>query len=184
MKTKFILHGGFAGRTNSENNLFFKEILKDTSEQVDILLVYFAKEQTEYERMVNEDTLQFKRNGKDKKLNFEIATVENFLKQLKKADIVYFHGGQTLKLLEILKGYPDLAESLKGKIVAGESAGAYILSNCFYTKTEGRVFEGLGFVPVKTICHYIGENKEKLDKCPKELETLLLKDYQFKVFFR
>lgn len=184
MKTKFLLHGGYAGRINSENNLFFKEILKDTSEQVGILLVYFAKEQTEYERMVNEDTSQFKRNGKDKKFNFEIATVENFLEQLKKADIIYLHGGKTFKLLETLKGYPDIAESLKGKIVAGESAGAYVLSTCFYSKTEGGVFKGFGFVPVKTICHYIRENKEKLDKCPEELETLLLKDYQFKVFFR
>lgn len=184
MRTKFILHGGFAGRTNSENNLFFKEILKDTPEQVNILLVYFAKEQTKYERIVKEDTLHFKRNGKDKKFNFEIATIENFLKQLKKADIVYLHGGQTLKLLETLKDYLDLAELLKGKIVAGESAGAYVLSACFYSKTEGEIFKGLGFVPVKTICHYIGKNKEKLNKCPKELETLLLKDYQFKVFFR
>jgi len=184
MKTKFILHGGYSGRTNPENDIFFKEILKDTPEQVNVLLVYFAKEQIKYERMVNEDTLQFKGNGKDKKFNFEIATIENFSGQIKKADIIYLHGGETLKLLETLKGYPDLAESLTGKIVVGESAGAYVLSTCFYSKTEGGLLKGLGFVPVKTICHYIGENKEKLNECPKELETLLLKDYQFKVFFR
>ncbi len=184
MKTKFILHGGFAGRINLENDLFFKEILKGTPERVNVLLVYFAKEQVEYKRMISEDTSQFKRNGKGQGFDFEIANVDNFLEQIKKADVVYLHGGQTLKLLGVLKKYPTLAESLKGKIVAGESSSAYVLSACFYDKTEGGFFKGLGFVPVKTICHYIGENKEKLDKCPKKLETLLLKDYQFKVFFR
>ncbi len=184
MKTKFILHGGFAGRTNSENNLFFKEILKNTPEQVNILLVLFAKRQIKYEQAFSENTLQFERNGENKEFNFEIATVDNFLEQIKKTDIIYFHGGQPLKLLEALKKYPTLFESLKGKIVAGESAGASVLSACFYSKTEDGIFEGLGFVSVKTICHYVGENKERLDKCPKELETLLLKECQFRVFFR
>ncbi|PCI21323.1 hypothetical protein COB64_00370 [Candidatus Wolfebacteria bacterium] len=73
---------------------------------------------------------------------------------------------------------------MEGKIIAGESAGAYVLSTCFYSKTEGGIFEGLGLVPVKTICHYVGENSEKLDDCSGEIETLLLKDYEYKSFLK
>ncbi len=182
MKTKFILHGGYAGRRNAENDGFFKEIVRDTSEKVSVLLVYFAKDKEEYERMSSEDTLQFKRNGKGKDFTFDIASANDFINQIKRADIIYLHGGKTLTLLETLKQYPNLVESLKGKIIAGESAGAYVLSSCFYSKTEGEVFNGLGFVPAKTICHYSGENEDKLEGCPKELEALLLKDYLFKVF--
>ena len=184
MKTKIILHGGYAGRINSENDIFFKEILKDTPDRVRILLVYFAKEEAEHERMFGEDTIQFKRNGENKKIDFKIATTEKFLKQLEETDIIYLHGGKTIRLLETLKTFPDFEKLCKDKIIAGESAGAYVLSDCFYSKTEGGVFNCLGLVPVKTICHYIGENKEKLNKCPKELELLLLKDYQFKVFVK
>ena len=57
-----------------------------------------------------------------------------------------------------------------------------MLSAYFYSKTAGGLFSGLGLVPVKIICHYIGVNKEKLDGAPSNLETLLLKDYEYKIF--
>lgn len=182
MKTKFILHGGYSGRKNSENDKFFKEILKDAPKDTQILLVYFAKEVDEYLRMQREDIWQFEENSDNKNRSFEIASEESFPKQTAQSDIIYLHGGKTSKLLTALKQYPNLRELFEGKIVAGESAGAYVLSACFYSKTEGGIFEGLGFVPAKTICHYVGENKENLNECPSELETLLLADYQYKVF--
>jgi len=39
--TKFILHGGFAGRKNTENDEFFKEILRDAPQKTKILLVNY-----------------------------------------------------------------------------------------------------------------------------------------------
>lgn len=182
MKTKFILSGGYAGRPNEKNDKFFKEILADEKNKLNILLVYFAKGTEEYERITNEVKFQFNKNKGNKELLFEIATEEKFAEQIKQADIVYLHGGKTLKLLEVLKKHPDLRQLFNGKIIAGESAGAYALSTYFYSKSEGGVFQGLGFVPVKTICHYIGESSEELDNCPPELEELLLPDYKYKVF--
>lgn len=182
MKTKFILHGGFAGKPNSDNDKFFMEILKDAPRKAKVLLVYFAKDKNEYKRMLGDDSLQFHSNKDNKEISLEIAEENSLGSQIKNSDIIYLHGGKTSKLLETLKKYPNFKELIKGKIVAGESAGAYALSSCFYSKSEGGVFKGLGLVPVKTICHYTGENKEKLDECPKNLETLLLADYGFKVF--
>lgn len=182
MSTKFILHGGYAGRVNSENDKFFIEILKDAPQNTKILLVYFAKEKDGYERMQKEDTAQFEKNKGERDISFEIASPEYFLQQIAQSDVIYFHGGKTSRLLGELKKHPNLMGLMGGKIVAGESAGAYILSSCFYSKTESGIFDGLGFVPVKTICHYIGENEEKLKECPGESEILLLADYQYKVF--
>ncbi|MEA1925786.1 MAG: Type 1 glutamine amidotransferase-like domain-containing protein [Patescibacteria group bacterium] len=182
MKTKFIIHGGYAGRSNSENDKFYKEILKDVPNSTKILLVYFAKEKDAYQQMEKEDTFLFNKNKENKKISFEIATKESFVEQINKSDVIFLHGGKTPKLINILKECPDFRELIDGKVVAGESAGAYALSSCYYSKSEKGLFEGLGFVPVKIICHYVGENEEKLDECPKKLERILLKDYQYKVY--
>jgi len=184
MKTKFILSGGYAGKPNKENDKFFREILNIKKNKLNILLVYFAKNIEDYERVTNEDKYQFNRNKNGKHLTFEVATENDFENQVKKSDIIYLHGGKTLKLFEVLKKQKNLSELLNCKIIAGESAGAYVLSSCFYSKSEKGIFKGLGFVPVKTICHYIGENSEKLNECPKELDELLLPDYKFKVYYR
>lgn len=181
-KTKFILHGGFPSRPNEANFNFFREILQDTPREVRVLLVYFAKEKEEHERCSNENKSLFNKNSGDKKLLFEIAQEEVFLEQVARADVIYLSGGKTSKLLHKLKKFPEFKEMLKNKTVVGDSAGAYVLSSCFYSKTEGGVFKGLELVPVRTICHYIGINEEKLDKYLPQLERLLLSDHQYKVF--
>ena len=184
MKTKYILSGGYAGKPNEENDKFFQEILNTEKMKLNILLVYFAKPLSEYKRMTKEDEYQFTKNKDGKELCFEIAEEEKFEKQAREADIIYLHGGQTLKLLEVLKNYSNLKELFDGKIIAGESAGAYVLSSCFYSKSEGGIFQGLGYVSAKTICHYIGKNSEKLNDCGKKLDLLLLPDYKYKTYYQ
>lgn len=182
MKTKFILSGGYANHPNEENNKFFREILNTDKRKLKILLILFAKEIETWEEKEQAIISQFKINKQGKSLSYEVAQEDNFLRQCREADIVYMHGGRTLKLLETLKKFSNLKDLWAGKIVAGESAGSYVLSTCFYSKSEQGIFSGLGLVPVKTICHYQGENREKLQDCPKNLEELLLADYEYKVF--
>lgn len=180
--TKYILHGGHAHTDNLDNLDFHEEILKDTSGTVKKLLVYFAVDDDKIELNKTKDMEWFERVKGDEQLAFEIADPTKFPQQVVAADIVYLAGGTTLKSLATLKTFANLKELLEGKIVAGESAGAYVLSTYFFSKTAGGVFRGLGLVPVKTVCHYIGENKEKLSDVGKDLELLLLPDYKFKVF--
>ena len=181
-KTKYVLHGGNAHHINPQNDKFLKEVLADTPNNTKILLVYFAKEDDRIPKNRDEDIAAFNRNKGDKNLTFETANDKDFTEQVKKADIVYLHGGNTLKLLNALKKFPKLKDLFEGKTIAGESAGAYVLSSWFYSKTANGVFEGLGSVAVKTICHYIGENSNKLDNLPTKVESLFMEDYQFKVF--
>lgn len=185
MKTKYILHGGYANRQNEDNDKFFKEILLVNKKKLNILIVLFAKEPNEYTKKKKVIVNQFNRNNTDKKLSFVVATENSFIKQVADANIIYIHGGQTLRLLNALRKYDEqysLHKIFSGKTVAGESVGAYVLSKWFYSKAKGGCFAGLSLVDVKTICHYIGKNKEKLEERSGTSKILLLPEHKYKVF--
>ena len=180
MRTKFVLHGGFTPGEAQVNDSFFKEILSDAPSESVILLVYFAKEADRVVKYRDEDIEQFNKNKGSKTLQFETASEDGFVDQVKKADVVYLHGGHTGKILETLKKYSGLKELFEGKIVAGDSAGANVLAAAFYSGTLG-VAEGLGVIPLKVICHYREELKNMLQEVRPELEIIFLLEYQFKV---
>jgi len=182
MQTKYILHGGSAQHANSENDKFFKEILKDTGNAVKVLLVHFAGTSERAELNKEIDTAQFERVKGDKKLTFQIASEKTFYVQIAWADVVYFGGGTTVKLLEALQQFEGLKEKFTDKIVAGESAGANFLSTYCYSKSGGGVIKGLGILPIKFIPHFESKHKEKLNRISGNLETLTLTNYQFKVY--
>ena len=110
MKTKFILSGGYADHLNEENNKFFREILNTEKKELKILLVIFAKEREVWPELKEKMVSQFERNKEDKKLSYEIAEEDNFVNQCRETDIIYMHGGKTLKLLEFLRKFPDLKD--------------------------------------------------------------------------
>ena len=167
-----------------ENNAdFYKEILKDAPENANILLVPFAKDADRISVATGKVTYEFNKNKWQKNISIEIADEKNFLQQLQSADVVYFHGGVSLKLFEALKKYPNLHESLRGKIVAGESAGANVLGKFFYSPHADNIFEGLGILPIKIIPHYKEEYRGKLDKVGYDLKTVLLPEYVYEVFY-
>jgi len=180
MKTKYILHGGSALDENEMNDGFFKEILLSEKDDLKILIIPFAIGEKEFK--IDLAVSQFKKNSNGKELYFEAGKRESLEQQIKSSDIIYFIGGKTLKLLAVLADYKNLSELFKGKIVAGESAGAYVLSSCFYSESIDICSEGLKLVPVKTICHYDGKNRDRLKNCSNDLEELILKDYEFKNF--
>jgi len=71
---------------------------------------------------------------------------------------------------------------LDGKIVAGESAGANVWGRYFYSPSADSIGEGLGYLPVKIIPHYIEQYEGKLDGVGKDLVKLYLPEYEYKVF--
>jgi peptidase E len=185
MKTKFILHGGFnPGATTEDNSPFYTEILKDAPDNAKVLLVPFAKEPDRIIPATTKISGEFNKAKGDKNIEIEVANEKDFLQQLDSADVAYFHGGVSLKLFEALKKYPDLKEHIKGQIFAGESAGANVWARYFYSPKVDGVFEGLGILPLKICPHYKEEYKEKLDGVESNLETLLLKEYEYKVFYK
>lgn len=99
MKTKYILHGGFAQHINSGNDKFFNEILRDTGDKVKILLVEFAHSLERYEVNFNFDKSQFLRVKGGKNLSFTLANEKFFKEQIKDNDIIYICGGTTVCLM-------------------------------------------------------------------------------------
>lgn len=178
--TKIILHGGFKPGESQEDDAFFGEILKTAPQNAKVLLVYFAKEEDRIQKNYKEDVEQFTKNQGDKHVALEIARKDDFIQQVLGSDVIYLHGGRTEKLLNALKEFPDFAKSVQGKIIAGDSAGANVLGAVFYSGSMG-IGEGLGILPVKMICHYTEENKDKLLTIKPELETIFLKEYETKV---
>lgn len=178
MKTKYILHGGFNPGEMQINDMFFKEIFAGTPKKLNRLLVYFAKEADRIAKNRQEDVVQFEKNKGDKFLKFETANSKQFEEQVKKADVVYLHGGHSGMLLEALRRYQDIGNHFKGKIVAGDSAGANVLGEAFYSMKIG-ASEGLGLIPYKIVSHFIEENKHKLSNIKPELETIYLREYEF-----
>ncbi len=184
MKTTHFLHGGNAQHINTENDKFFQEILKGTSDTPQVLLVHFASPPNRTAIHRERDVNQFERNKGDKKLTLLEADTETFLEQILRADVIYLSAGATANGLSALSKYPNLAGSLKGKIIAGESAGANVQATYCYSKSGGGVIKGLGLLPIFVFPHYEkdAEKEINLSKIPPSLEKLFLGNYQFKVF--
>ena len=187
--TKYILHGGGTRVDNKSNRSFFQEIAKDVPDGGTILLVYFAVIDGDHEEHFRNMKEDFIKNSGDKKLNFILATEENFTEQIKDADAIYIHGGDTPTLLRKLSTFPNFADLIKGKVIAGSSAGAQILSTYFQRSQTLEIMEGFGILPIRFIPHYKSpsfnvdeEAVEKMNKYPNNLELVVLKDYEWKVF--
>ncbi len=178
MKTKYVLHGGFQAGVKAENDKFFAEVLKNTKDNMNVLIVYFATDNGD--KYFPEDIEQFEKNGVGKKLYFKKADRNILTEQLLWADIVYLHGGNSLKMLEAMSGFSGLRILLAGKVVAADSAGANLLSKYFYSKRNG-VCEGFGVLPIKFVPHFEEENRNRLDEVANDFKTLYLKEYEYEV---
>lgn len=186
MKTKYILHGGgsFSSDKIEQNSDFFSEILKDVPEEANVLLVPFAKDADRIPEAVTKIIKNFNNAKTQESISFQTANEEEFLKQVESADIVYFHGGISTRLLSTLKKFPILIELLEGKIIAGESAGANVWGTVFFSPNANAVLEGFGVLPIKIIPHYSEEKKGKLDGIGEGLEEVFLPEYGHKVFYK
>ncbi len=184
MKTKFILNGGFNPDNQvKDNSDFYKEILRDTSQKVSILIVPFAKEAEKVIPAVRRVSDSFNQSKRQKEISFITASEVTFVEDIKLSDIIYFQGGKTLKLMSVLKKYNKLENLFSGKIVAGESAGASVFGKFFYSASADSVFEGLGILPIKVIPHYKEEYKDVFTNFAEEFEVVCLEEYESKVFY-
>jgi len=187
--TKYILHGGFTSEINELNNSFYRELTRDVDDGAKILFVYFSRTLDEYSGLFENDRQRTLENTDRDNLNFILASQETFLDQLKDSDVVYMRGGNTNQLMHTLKKFPNLSDSFEGKTIAGSSAGAYALATWGTAHNEDSARQGLGILPVKVICHHQSEklpptesSVKEIQELDKDLELVLLKDFEWKVF--
>ena len=169
--TKYIFHGGNTRKESKNNDLFFTELVKDIPNGGILLLVYFASRTEDNSDKIASDTQKCIDVSHGKKFEVEVATIENFLEQISKADSIYLRGGSTEKLLKTLRQFPDLKLYFKNKTVAGSSAGAYALSTLYSSHYVDKAEPGLAIVPVKVVTHHKSETMP-----PKEGAIKVLKE--------
>jgi cyanophycinase-like exopeptidase len=187
--TKFILHGGMTSVRNEENKKFHEEIVKDLPENPKILSCLFSINEDRWEEEFKWAQKNFIDNLERNDLKFQLASKEDFMSQVKWADAVHFRGGNTLKILEVLKKYPEFKNNLSGKTFSGSSAGALYLAENFYDQDHSEIIEGLGIIPINLITHYDSETYGPIDgKIIKELknknnrELVLIGECEYRVF--
>jgi peptidase E len=188
---KYILHGGYTSTDNELNRTFYREIARDVLDQGTILLCYFASKDEDNTRRFNEDSEKIRQQSSGKTFNFLLAEDENFIEQLDRSDALYLRGGSTPRLLSILNKFSNLKGRLDNKTVVGSSAGAYVIGkySAFHDdESGGKVREGLGLLPLRVVCHYesidLPPNPEALEllmNTAPELETVILRDFEWKV---
>ncbi len=184
MKNKFILHGGFSQGVKQQDDAFFKEVLEDTPDVTKILLVYFAESPDKVQLRTGQDMEEFDANKGSRELKFKVASETTFEQDCAWADVIYLHGGKTVKLMESLSKYSNISQILSGKIVAADSAGAHVLGELFYSKNSKVVGNGLGILPLKISAHYEEGTPNPFADLQPEVETLLLSEYETRVIYK
>lgn len=168
MSVTFLLHGGKAGRV-SELNERFRNAAIDYLDREDIFLIcLFAKEDIGLDEQYATIVESYSEN--DKSITFELATIELFEEQVRRAKGIYFVGGNTVRLLETLRSVNFKQFDLDNKVVIGSSAGALVCGTYFFCQDENAAFSGLSLLPFSIITHF------ERDRGIEDIRTLKSKD--------
>lgn len=192
--TKYILVGGYITKAEDKGKAFCEELVNGIDKKpIKILDCLFARPEDDWNQGFEED----KNFLSEYISNFELelATFENFTKQVENCDVLFIKGGFTKMLMDQLSKDTEWLNYLDGKTVAGTSAGAEVLSKYYHILKSDRKDDGFGLVPVKVIPHwksnfFDGEEWNlDFDKIIKELKDykedlpiLTLKEGEFKIF--
>ncbi len=152
---KVILTGGFISKAADRGVAFCNEVLKDMSQPVKILECIFGMPEKSWVASMEKDRVMFQKACPKIRMKFSIANPKDFFDQIKKSDLVYFRGGETYKLYDILAKINGWQSALNGKVVVGASAGAYILATAFiHSSQPPKIGCGFGVLPIITVTHY------------------------------
>jgi len=187
--TKYILHGGYTRKKNAENIKFFTEFFRDIPENGTILAVLFASENDGDENYFKKFCGRLK-NYTSKEVTFLKANRDDFIEQATKSDAIFLQGGNTRRILKVMRDYKNLSEVFAGKTIAGSSAGAYTLATLGTSHDEKNMREGLGILPLRVVCHYESDklppsetSLDEIRNSEQQLELVLLKDFESRVFY-
>jgi peptidase E len=145
----YILHGGETKVENESNSLFFKEIARRTPENATCLLVFFSCIPNKWEQKFKNISEKI---NEVRPTNTVMASFENFEVELKKAEVVYFHGGAMQRLLDALV-HVDKSLLKQDKVYIGSSAGANMLCEQGHSGLPEIHCRGLGILPVNILVH-------------------------------
>jgi hypothetical protein len=151
---KYVLNSGGIKNQPKLKKQFHQELVKGIGNAPKFLLCNFAQGReywdvkfAGYSNSIAEDMLD------GVKPAFELAMPDIFVEQCKRADVIYFHGGDSHLLHYWMEQY-ELPAIFEGKVVATNSASSDMLAKSFWTCDWRACADGLGILPIKFIPHY------------------------------
>jgi hypothetical protein len=155
--TKYVLNSGGLGKHPELKKKFHLELVKDLGENPHFLICSFAQPREEWEgRFQGYSDAIAEDMPQNKKPSFTLAMPDEFVEQCKKADVIYFNGGDDHLVQYWMKQY-NLAELFTDKVVATNSASSNMLSTHYWTCDWRQCADGLGVLPTKFIPHYLSD---------------------------
>lgn len=129
--TKYVLNSGGIKNYPDRKKKFHRELVKDLNKSPKFLMCNFPQGREYWEvkfpgycNAVKEDMPE----GVEP--SFELAMPDTFVEQCKKADVIYFHGGDEHLLNYWIQQY-DIPAIFKDKVVATNSASSDMLAVAF-----------------------------------------------------
>lgn len=152
--TKYVLNSGGIKHQPELKKRFHQELVKGLSNNPNFLLCNFAQGREYWEPKFQgySDTIA-EDMPQDVKPSFELAMPATLKEQCKRADVIYFHGGDDHLLQYWMKQY-DLGRIFKDKVVGTNSASSDMLATHHWTCDWRSCADGLGILPIKFIPHY------------------------------
>ena len=188
-RAKYFLHGGATGKDTERNHVFFREIIDSVGNKpINILLIYFARAEGVWRSLFEEDMKKFTEASFRRGLhNIEVGDINVGIlsDQIKEANIIFIRGGDTDKLRRKMDEVANLEDLLQGKVIAGSSAGAYILSSYYYANSKNEIKQGMGILPIKIFAHYSDDqidNFRKLEMFGPDMPVLKIEEADFEVY--
>ncbi|RPI84162.1 MAG: hypothetical protein EHM34_04120 [Nitrosopumilales archaeon] len=84
---------------------------------------------------------------------------------VKNTDIVFIHGGDGDRLQQALTPIrPRFIKEISKLVCAGNSAGANIFAQEYYSNDNQAVCDGFAILPILTFCHYESQKWKKLNE--------------------
>jgi hypothetical protein len=154
MMTKYVLNSGGIKNAPELKKQFHQELVKGLGNTPKFLLCNFAQGREYWEvKFAGYSNSVIEDMPDGIKPTFELAMPDTFVEQCKRADVIYFHGGDDHLLQFWMKQY-DLAKLFKDKVVATNSASSDMLATHHWTCDWRSCADGLGILPIKFIPHY------------------------------
>ncbi|MCF7831669.1 MAG: Type 1 glutamine amidotransferase-like domain-containing protein [Candidatus Pacebacteria bacterium] len=190
---KYVLVGGKVHAAPDNGRAFVSELVKDfTDKPVKILICLFAVPKEQRQEKIIGDREYFSKFISD--FEIELADENIFTDQVRHSDVIFLRGGHTRPLMDLLTKNLNWLKELDGKVLAGTSAGAEVISRYYFVTKTNRNGDGLGLLPIKFIPHwkssYFDDEPQNIDwdkiysdfkNYKEDLELITLKEGEFRV---
>lgn len=152
--TKYVLQSGGIKRQPELKKKFHQELVKGLGKHPKFLLCNFAQGREYWEpKFAGYSNAVAEDMPEGVEPTFELAMPAEFVDQCKRADVIYFHGGDNHLLQYWMKQF-DVPAIFEGKVVGTNSASSFLLSTSYWTCDWRQCGDGFGILPIKFIAHY------------------------------